>query len=41
MDLNEKILDRLHELYQDLPIEYCGYVLTAIADIERMMYESV
>lgn len=35
---NQKILDRLDKLYREMPLEYCGYVLTAIQDIERILY---
>ena len=37
---NQKILDRLDQLYHDLPLEYCGYVLTAINDIEKIIYSN-
>ena len=37
---SERILNRLHELYHHMPIEYCGYVLTAIYDIEKIIHES-
>ena len=38
MNKNEEILERLNKLYHDLPLEYCGYVLSAIEDIEEIMY---
>ncbi len=38
MNKNEEILMRLDKLYRDLPTEYCGYVLTAIQDIEAIIY---
>jgi hypothetical protein len=34
-----KIIDRLDQLYRDMPLEYRGYVLTAIQDIEEIIYE--
>ena len=34
----EKIRQRLDQLYRDLPIEYCGYALSAINDIEQIMH---
>lgn len=36
---NQEILERLTKLYRDLPLEYAGYALTAIHDIEAMMYK--
>lgn len=30
----EEIMARLDKLYRDLPLEYCGYALSAIQDIE-------
>lgn len=35
MTKNEEIIQRL---YRDLPLEYAGYVLSAIEDIEAIMY---
>ena len=34
----ESILNRLTDLYRDIPLEYCGLVLTAIYDIEDIIY---
>jgi len=34
----EKIRQRLDQLYRDLPIEYCGYALSAINDIEKILH---
>lgn len=34
----ELVLMRLDQLYRDLPIEYAGYALTAIQDIEAILY---
>jgi hypothetical protein len=34
-----EILARLNKLYHDLPFDYAGYVLTAIEDIEDIMYK--
>ena len=34
----ELIMARLDKLYRDLPLEYAGYVLTAIQDIESIVY---
>ena len=33
----EKVYKILDKLYHDLPLEYAGYVLTAIEDIERIL----
>jgi len=33
----EQIMARLDKLYRDLPLEYCGYALTAIQDIEELL----
>lgn len=32
-----RIVDRLIKLYNELPIEYCGYALSAIEDVEGML----
>lgn len=37
-DQIESILNRLSDLYRDIPLEYCGLVLTAIEDIEEIIY---
>lgn len=37
-DKIQPILDRLDRLYHDLPLEYAGYALTAIHDIEAILY---
>ena len=37
-DQVDQVLNRLDQLYHDLPLEYCGYVLTAIQDIEAILY---
>lgn len=34
----EKIMIRLDQLYREIPLESCGYVLTAIQDIESIIY---
>jgi len=34
----ELVLMRLDRLYRDLPLEYAGYALTAIQDIEAILY---
>ena len=34
----EKIMIRLDQLYREIPLESCGYVLTAIQDIEQIVY---
>ena len=33
------IMSRLDKLFHDLPFEYAGYVLTAIEDIEDILYK--
>jgi hypothetical protein len=33
------MMERLNKLYHELPFEYAGYVLTAIEDIEDIMYK--
>lgn len=33
----DQIIKRLSKLYDDLPVEYCGYALSAIEDIEKML----
>lgn len=33
------ILKRLDELYSDLPLEWSGYALSAINDIEEIIYK--
>jgi hypothetical protein len=30
-------MERLNKLYHDMPMEYCGVVLSAIYDIEDIM----
>jgi hypothetical protein len=37
-DQIKAILNRLADLYRDIPLEYCGLVLTAIEDIEEIIY---
>jgi len=37
-DIKELILMRMDRLYQELPIEWCGYALSAIEDIEKLLY---
>ena len=37
-DKIQPILERLDRLYRDLPLEYCGYVLSTIEDIEAILY---
>ena len=37
-DQIDQIMERLDKLYRDIPLEYCGYVLTAIQDIEVILY---
>lgn len=37
-DIKELILMRMDRLYRELPIEYCGYALSAIEDIEYLLY---
>lgn len=32
------VIERLNKLYHELPIEYCGYAMTAIEDIEAEYY---
>ena len=32
------ILQRLDQLYHELPLEYCGYALSAINDIENILH---
>ena len=34
----ELVLMRLDRLYRDLPLEYAGYALSAIQDIENILY---
>lgn len=34
----EKIMIRLDQLYREIPLESCGYVLSAIKDIESIVY---
>ena len=34
----EKVMMRLDQLYREIPLESCGYVLTAIQDIEAIVY---
>lgn len=34
----ELVLMRLDRLYRDLPLEYAGYALSAIQDIEAILY---
>ena len=38
-DQIDQIMERLDKLYRDIPLEYCGYVLTAIQDIEVILYK--
>ena len=33
------IMTRLDKLYHDMPMEYCGIVLSAIKDIEEILYK--
>ena len=33
-----QIIQRLDKLYHDLPLEYAGYALSAIYDIEQILY---
>jgi hypothetical protein len=33
------IMTRLDKLYQDMPLEYAGVVLSAIQDIEDIIYK--
>ena len=35
----ERIMVRLNKLYREIPLESCGYVLSAIQDIEQIAYE--
>ena len=34
----EQVMMRLDQLYREIPLESCGYVLTAIHDIEAIVY---
>ena len=34
----EQVMMRLDQLYREIPLESCGYVLTAIQDIEAIVY---
>ena len=38
-DKIERVMIRLDKLYRDIPLESCGYVLSAIQDIEQILYE--
>jgi hypothetical protein len=32
------VIERLLTLYRELPLDHCGYVITAIEDIETVYY---
>ena len=35
----QEVLDRLDKLYRDLPMEWCGVALSAIQDVEDILYK--
>ena len=35
----DDIMKRLDKLYHDMPMEYCGIVLSTIQDIEDIIYK--
>lgn len=35
----DDVIKRLDKLYHDLPMEYCGLALSAIQDVEDILYK--
>ena len=40
-EYHQKVIERLLTLYRDLPLEYSGYVMSAVEDLEKIYYKPI